>query len=1428
MVDLRLRVRFKPGTQAFVLIANRGAYTYRGAAANLNSSTRTPIAYALTCATGIYHYSGKPAILTWTQPGVSQAAPQALWQGMLNSQRVQMVAWPPADGSLPDGYNFYRTDMPLGPNVPLNSTLRVPFASDGGSNTIFYAAFTDLTVAPATSYSYYCTAVKGTSESSPSPQLSVVTLGATGNTPPTPVIAPETYITTYTPTPLRTTNATNTVWLATLNLSAQNPISNPTAGTNNGINGKLSVNCSLMYAIQNAVAGDTIVLTAGVTYQTNYGVTSFPFTCSGCYICSDQDPYYNPAGKLTYCSLVTSTRYTPITFTAPPAANATSATLTKRWVGKPGWYTVRFRSTNPSKIESKQCLFQLASTSVVWDIGLQAGCSVNAQVCYANWVTPWDAGVPCSGVSNSTPTMAIIQWNNGNGSTGITVTGNNNRFVGILVQPQPSLTSTIMFASFAVSGDGNMIDRCISGRNNLVSTWSKFFRGFLSSGTHSVFHQCYAFGVDSGPGGTDVQAFYHQSKGPIVVQNCYLEGVEEGFFTGGGYVPQAAMTHDAVVRYSFSHKPTCWYQVIQLNTGLSNRQESISSRVKNLIELKCTLTFAWYGNIFQNSAFNFASFGQQGRAMPLTARDQVSTNAAQGLASLTADGAGTATGTLKFSFPMADQVKFVAEIAGATNAAFNGKWPGATMQGNTGLTFTFPITVGVSGPAGGTAVTLRRVPQCGGMWESIFDGNIYDNQNYAVAQAIYFASSADGNPALHLERIWYHNNLTVLNPAFQDFYNPAPPGWSPPASVLVGSDFQGATPDLKYNANTLVSIVAGTGFSTSTISSGFRSLQSGTLNTLLDRGVVTDNIMDTTHGVYLSTGGGTNPPHFGNTGGAAVQWIWNTANLVWNQNIFIKDTSPTGSTPPGTAFPATTYNPIAYSALGTELTIDPTDQPDDVTLWNITSGPYVNAATDGGPIGTQFLGPSFQSDLFPRLRLQVLTGAGYTNGAFQTTAGLFNIVDFGVYAGIENDQGATMASIFKTVKINGRANGLYTRTLLYTNPHALATAANNGGNGATFSVWIGTVNATNWWIRGSAGGYPSGPIVASTNPSDPAGTGLLATTSQNTVLSAGGRTFAQGFWDHYDGIFRLGQGVAQGYAANKSFAVNPYVDGYQIDNFLDQPRQNGSWGMDTTVYTQHYGTSADPTLSTWIQQSYASIYQAVKAVNPRLQIMANADYFVRSTTNFSYQVALDPSQKGLLDMVYCQAAIGIGGIEGQGTTTTAQMMANLIAAEAQMAPGGTLIFEQSGVSHNTAFSSSNQASWTATDWKGARFGMACACMRDWHYELDFSETYSAATVYLMDEFGPQGGIRSWLGSPFEQPQSAARFSGVWYRVFCGGVVFMNPKGNGSQTINLSVDLGLSNLKAIANIGFGDATINTGLAVSSITLADRDGRFLIFG
>jgi len=81
----------------------------------------------------------------------------------------------------------------------------------------------------------------------------------------------------------------------------------------------------------------------------------------------------------------------------------------------------------------------------------------------------------------------------------------------------------------------------------------------------------------------------------------------------------------------------------------------------------------------------------------------------------------------------------------------------------------------------------------------------------------------------------------------------------------------------------------------------------------------------------------------------------------------------------------------------------------------------------------------------------------------------------------------------------------------------------------------------------------------------------------------------------------------------------------------------------------------------------------------------------------------------------------------------------------------------------------------------------------------------------------------------DQPQTVGRTAGVWYRVFAGGAIFMNPKGNGVKTVTLA-SIGLpTNMNAIANISgsTGDPAINTGLSVSSITLQDRDGRALKF-
>ena len=77
-------------------------------------------------------------------------------------------------------------------------------------------------------------------------------------------------------------------------------------------------------------------------------------------------------------------------------------------------------------------------------------------------------------------------------------------------------------------------------------------------------------------------------------------------------------------------------------------------------------------------------------------------------------------------------------------------------------------------------------------------------------------------------------------------------------------------------------------------------------------------------------------------------------------------------------------------------------------------------------------------------------------------------------------------------------------------------------------------------------------------------------------------------------------------------------------------------------------------------------------------------------------------------------------------------------------------------------------------------------------------------------------------------QTGAWKNGVWMREFQNGVVLWNPKGNGSQTVDLSTltsPSGHAGLKHIA--GKMETTVNNGQAVTSVTLQDRDGVILLW-
>jgi hypothetical protein len=85
-------------------------------------------------------------------------------------------------------------------------------------------------------------------------------------------------------------------------------------------------------------------------------------------------------------------------------------------------------------------------------------------------------------------------------------------------------------------------------------------------------------------------------------------------------------------------------------------------------------------------------------------------------------------------------------------------------------------------------------------------------------------------------------------------------------------------------------------------------------------------------------------------------------------------------------------------------------------------------------------------------------------------------------------------------------------------------------------------------------------------------------------------------------------------------------------------------------------------------------------------------------------------------------------------------------------------------------------------------------------------------VYF-DEYGAK------LGAATTGPQKSAWQAGVYRRDFQNGIILVNPKGNGTRTVNLGGTF--RKLK-----GTQAPSINNGALVTSVTLKDRDGIVLL--
>ncbi len=117
-----------------------------------------------------------------------------------------------------------------------------------------------------------------------------------------------------------------------------------------------------------------------------------------------------------------------------------------------------------------------------------------------------------------------------------------------------------------------------------------------------------------------------------------------------------------------------------------------------------------------------------------------------------------------------------------------------------------------------------------------------------------------------------------------------------------------------------------------------------------------------------------------------------------------------------------------------------------------------------------------------------------------------------------------------------------------------------------------------------------------------------------------------------------------------------------------------------------------------------------------------------------------------------------------------------------------------------------------TDYQAMRYGLASCSMDDGYYFF----TNNADPYHHVPRFDE---YNANLGMPTSSPPTAAWQSGVYRRDFEGGIVLVNPKGNGSRTVNLGGEF-------VKIRGTQVPSINNGATVTSVTLADRDGLILL--
>ena len=296
------------------------------------------------------------------------------------------------------------------------------------------------------------------------------------------------------------------------------------------------------------------------------------------------------------------------------------------------------------------------------------------------------------------------------------------------------------------------------------------------------------------------------------------------------------------------------------------------------------------------------------------------------------------------------------------------------------------------------------------------------------------------------------------------------------------------------------------------------------------------------------------------------------------------------------------------------------------------------------------------------------------------------------------------------------------------------------------------LNAANWWLRDAAGNMVQ--WTSSYGAWD-----INITTW--AAPDANGQRYPQWAADWFDSQY---------------FAGSSVFDIWYFDNVMVHPLDPpASWKLNGV---NQNGTDAD--VAAAFRAGEAAEWAEARKLEPNMLLLGNVDSDLSSA-----------EYKGQLNLALLECLTGQSwSIDTWGGWT--QMMTRYLGVMANLAPPKVAVFSACG---------------GATDYVMFRYSLASALMGDGYFAYAANGSYSSASWY--DEFNVN------LGAALQPAVTAAYQNGVYRRDFQNGIVLVNPRGNGTQTVTLG-----GTFHKI--VGTQDPTTNNGQAVTSVTLNAADG------